>query len=173
MNNYISNPTPTFCMELFYLKNNNKKLGWFLRDDLKTDTYIFTWIHKSKYIIQNNNKLLTNYNDIDELEIMILNKIDILKYFSKIGITREMLIFTENIFNSTNKIYFDYYNKNFTYNKSNIGFTKSIYLPEQPINIVVNKKIWKEISAAHYIIKKSSIEIKKENYIYKNKYYNI
>ena len=168
MNNYINNPIPTFCFELFYIKNNICKTGWFLRNDLKTNTYMFVWIIKSKYLIENNNKILTGYNDIEKIEIMTINKIDIERYFENIGLRKDILFNIENILGNNTKIYYDIYGKNFSYNKSMISFSKSIFLPENPINVVVNKKILKEICATHYFVSKNIIEIKKESYLNKN-----
>ena len=47
--------------------------------------------------------------------------------------------------------------------KNSLTFTLSYKLPEQPINLVINKKVWEQLASAHYFLENNEIRILKEN----------
>lgn len=167
LNNYIENPTPTFCLELSYLKNNEIKDGWLIKENLKTSMWILGWIHKSNYVLINKNKQLTNFNDIKNLEIMCVEKQKTLDYLEQLNLNKPKLKEINDYIrnNHISKCYYDYKNNKFVSNKTynTFTFSCSYFLPEQCINLVIPKYIWEKLCSAHYFIKQNEIEIIKEN----------
>lgn len=166
-NKYIENPTPTFCLELSWLKNKEYKYGWFLREDLKTNKYIFMWIHKANYVDTPKNRLLTNENDIKSAEIMIIDTQKIHKYLDDLLLNNYYLDKVQDYMRKNNiyKIYYDIDTRKLVSNKikNSLTFTLSYKLPEQPINLVINKKVWEQLASAHYFLENNEIRILKEN----------
>lgn len=167
LNNYIANPTPTFCLELSYIKDNVIKDGWLLKENLKTTMWMLGWIHESNYILISKNKQLTNFNDIKNLEIMCIEKQKTLNYLNDLGLTNQKLKEINDYIrtNHISKCFYDYTIGEFVSNKTlnTFTFTCSYFLPEQCINLVIPKYIWEKLCSAHYFIKQDKIKILKEN----------
>lgn len=127
-NDYIGNPTPTFCLELSYLKYGDWRQGWFLDDTKKTDYYLFVWIPQA------NTKYITNLDDIVEMHLMFVYRKDIVHYLNTEGLTKTNLKRWDDWLrnNSVTKIKKGY--------SRDIGMTKSILIEEEPINLVLRKK---------------------------------
>jgi hypothetical protein len=152
MNKYITNPTNTFCLELGYEKFGEPKTGWFLKDGLKTSHYLFMWIFKSDYEEKGNNRLLKKWLDIKEAEIMVVDKSKLVQSLNDVGLTKECLMDIKNTMmegyksNKMERVYFDLDKKELVENKGNtFTITKSNFLPEKPINLVIPKSFYKKI----------------------------
>ena len=170
MNNYIGNPTPTFCLELSYFKDNVPKTGWFLKEDLETDTYFFVWIHSADHEWENKNKILKESNQIKNMEIMCVNKQIISEYFDSIGLTHAFLeeVSEYMVEQNQKKLYYDSQMHkliipNETTGRYPLSFVKSSGLSECPVNLVVSKRIWSELCSAHYFVTDKEITVRKEN----------
>lgn len=165
INKYIANPTNTFCLELGYEKFGEPKTGWFLKDDLKTSHYLFMWIFKSDYEEQGNNRLLSKWLDIKEAEIMVVDKSKLVQSLNDVGLTKECLTDIKNTMmegyksNKMERVYFDLNKKELVENKGNtFTITKSNFLPEKPINLVIPKSFYKKICGYNLKLSFSNIE---------------
>lgn len=162
MNKYINHPTPTFCLETEYTKQGVIHEGWLFRDDLKTDIYGFIWINSADC---DKKHLLHSCEDINKLTILFVHKSDVLKYLGSLGIDKK------SIEDSTRKLK-TIPGKNGTRQDKLPGDLKlfqTLFLPEQPINIVVPNRIWDELACAKYVVTKEQIQILKENRVFCDK----
>lgn len=153
MNKYISKPTNTFCLEIEYLKNGIIKTGWLLNNDLKTDIYGFIWINDSGYIKKGNNILLDSPNMIKTLTIFFIHKQIIYKYLNSIGLTYDVLM--KNV-NQLKSMEVNNGTRQLRYN-NDVKFFQSCFLPEQPINLVVSNKVWKQLACCKYKVTNNEI----------------
>lgn len=162
MNRYINNPTPTFCLELEYLKDNIIKQGWLFRSDLATQLYGFIWIDSA---ICDDKHLIHNFEDINKLTILFVYKSSIISYLESIGF---------------NKTRLDTYISDLKQQKETNGckqtrlinglkLFQTLYLSEQPVNLVVPISIWNQLACSKYIITKQNIIALKENSTFCNK----
>lgn len=128
-NAYINNPTPTFCLELSYYKENSIKEGWFVKTDQLTDYFLFVWIPNASV----NDNYISEQEQLNEVECMLVKKSDIWEYLSNIGISKDGLIETaenlRHIDSSSCKYGF----------AEKVKLTKSDFLPEKPINLIITK----------------------------------
>lgn len=168
MNKYIGNPTPTFCLELEYLKNDVIKQGWLFREDLQTDIYAFIWINKANYTKTENDKLLSDLDQIQDITVRYVHKGILLNYLKGAGISPNSL--------NIEKLKQRYPNeKNCKQLRINndIKLFQTMYLPEQPVNLVISNKIWEQLACSSYNIYKENaqiiIHIYKENSIFLDK----
>lgn len=128
-NKYINSPTNTFCIEVDYLKNGTVKDGWFIDKKNKTDYFLFVWIHKAEF-----SNMIYTVDELKDVEFMLVNKNDIKNYLVEAGVdNQKMKLISTNMRNndiSRQKV-------------GNISFVRTSYLNEQPVNIVINKNIYK------------------------------
>ena len=137
----------TFCLEaLFVDRGNNEHIGWFLDTSKENDSYLFVWIDKIEGKWQN------KVEQIKEIEIALVRKQKLYDFFKNINVTgTEIVKCIKKIKDKKNAhgIYAGEMGKN------NIHFSYSKYLAEKPINIIVPRKIYRDLSDLNLIIKPS------------------
>lgn len=124
---YINKDLPTFTFELSYLKNNIKKIGWFLDDSkLTTHYFLITGIYANY-----KNDLSKGFN---KCVITSVNRKKLNDYLASIGLNHEKLIeYDKNIRASNteeNKTYITELN-----NRNQGCLYYSPQLHEKPINL--------------------------------------
>lgn len=129
-NTYINNPTPTFCLELSFYKQEELRDGWFLKDDQLTDYFLFVWIPNAITI----NNYINKQEQLNEVEFMLVYKQDIWDFLNSIEITKNSLRKAAESL------------RNITQNSFKRGTTeivklkRSDHLPEAPINLIISKQ---------------------------------
>lgn len=155
MNKYINNPTPTFCLELEYMKDKELKEGWLFREDLLTDMYGLIWIHDAKC---DGNYLLHSEEDINELTLLFAHKRVVHKYLENIGIGRKAVGLAIQMLKKQPE---EKRCKQLRITPD-LKLFQTLYLPEQPVNLVVPNKIWDKLACSKYVVRKDEIKIEKE-----------
>lgn len=141
MTQYMTRPLPTFALELSFLRYNEEITGWFVDDNKSTEYYMFLWPKA-------NNDWNATMNDFTEVEYALVSKKAIRDYLAKEGWTKEALIsksdeirrngISGQIDKRDDKDYWFYYT------------TK---LVEKPINIVLRKKVYRQLAVMTGIIR--------------------
>ena len=132
---YVNKKLKTFSMELSFIdKGGNLHDGWLLDEEKVNDSFLFIWIDKAKHDI------LTSVEDIQELEIALVYKNDIIKYLDKLGWDEEHLIRKSDLVREDENEYCgDLY-------KNGCKFVCSRFLYEKPVNVLIKREILKKIS---------------------------
>ncbi len=142
MTQYMTKPLPTFSLELSFLNYGNVVTGWFVDDTKSTEYYMFLW---PKAKVDWN----ATENDFCEVEYMLVSKKSLRDFFEKEGLSKEQLNKKASeirarggdggpIDKDPNKDYYFYYT------------TK---LVEKPINLIVRKKLYKQLAIMSGIVK--------------------
>ena len=140
---YLNNDLPTFTFELSYLKNDVKKIGWFL-DDTKSTTHYFLITG----IYANSKSNLSK--GIKKCKITSVNRKKLNEYLASIGLSNKKLITYDKDIRASNT------KKNKTYiteldNRNQGCLYYSPQLSEKPINLqlrlefLIQKNIAKRI----------------------------
>lgn len=125
----------TFCLELSFLNRKDELMeGWFTNDKNDTNSYLFVWVDKAK------NDIITSVDDILEAEISLVWKQDIYDYFNSLGWTKDKLREKARRIRSGEDTNFGNYNEN------GCKFSFAQYLPEKPINILLKREIYNNMS---------------------------
>lgn len=151
---YINSDLPTFVLEVSFLnRNNTEQIGWLFRNDLDTNLYYFMWIYvdESKFPYKypkGRKKQKTQYfrevqlTDIKVVQIVSVERTKLHEYLENQGITlQSSLKIAEEM--RTNERPFEIYN--------DVKFVASFALPEQPVNIIIERKILAELGCAFYV----------------------
>lgn len=133
---YINNPLTTFAFELSFINRANVlQDGWFLSDDVKTDSYLFVWIDKAK------SDVLETVDDIEVAEAVLIRKKEIISYLEGKGWTLNRLrlkdkqIRRENGLVNMGNIY-----------RNGCRFSYSKQLVEKPVNILITRDKLREMN---------------------------
>lgn len=140
---YIKSYLPTFCLELSMINQIGElNVGWFVNSNLLTNSYCLVWVDKAK------NCNINSIDDIIEAEVIIVRKSKLNEYFTSKGWTTNTLKKkAENIRLNANK------NENMGNFKTNgIKFSFSEYLPEKPVNVLLKRETYRELSDYRKII---------------------
>ena len=151
-NNYINNPTPTFCLEAACYNPNGEWVKGWLTKKVDTEYWIFVWIYDAKVEKRGKNNFVVKPEDIYTAEIMVVdavalkNKIIIPKMsldeiweFSKTIIKHE----TEkhpNLFEVESPI---------SIPQNGLKFTLTTQKVEHPVNIILFKDVYKRFATIH------------------------
>jgi hypothetical protein len=145
---YLNNPTNTFILELSFLSSNKEEtVGWFLKPDIQTTAYAFVWIHKTKEV----NGMILNPNDIEEVEILLVDKKTLKQKINQWRTDDELLGVSRWMRQTATR------SKECTLD----GIKKLSHTPElfeKPSNLVVQKWFLQQFSLGHYIVTKTSIQ---------------
>ena len=150
--NYINENLPTFAFETAWFRNGSQMNGWFLNDDLETNYYYLMWLRgKHKYDDYTGAELFKydyakqiDLEDISSVELYPIQKYKLRKYLHSIGLSKEQILEISNDMIQQNT-------KQYVFNRD-IKFFHSVHLNEQPVNVVINKRILKENADSIYVI---------------------
>lgn len=143
---YIGNPLDTFSLELSFLDTNkDRQTGWFLDDNKETQFYFFIWI------IDADNNYYMKENEINEIAFCLVEKKKIIEYLENNNITKEILLAKDKIIRETNRY------GQFEKNSKPFYFFFSTNIAEQPINLIMNKKVYYDLSDFYGVLIKDKI----------------
>lgn len=143
---YANKNLQSFTFELSFKFNGHIKTGWFLNPELNTTHYNLMWLNTIDSRIS---PLDITAEQIREIEVMTISKERIQEYLNKLNLSDEKLkILAEN--QRLKKIKRNFLNKGI-----DLIFSNSI--PEEPINLKINKVILKELAEQHYKVNNKEI----------------
>lgn len=132
----------TFSMELSFLNPNYSiKKGWFFSKEKETSHYLFCWLDRVR-----DKDYIEDVSDIYFIEVMLIDRMKLLKYINnEYGLSpNDLLLKSEDM------------------RRNNISLIKlkgltriymSAHLPEEPVNLLIDKKELKNLSTIHQIVK--------------------
>ncbi len=142
----------TFSLELSFIgKNGKKRCGWLLDETKKTEYYLFGWILKADIPhIKEQKRFDTNKitkDNIKSLEWALVKRSDIVKFLEKQGWSLEKLSRQDEKIREQGEIK----TKEFI---NEISFRYSDAYIEKPINVLLKKETYINISTLHGLIEK-------------------
>ena len=142
----------TFSLELSFIgKNGKKRCGWLLDETKKTEYYLFGWILKADIpYIKEQKRFDTNKitkDNIKSLEWALVKRSDIVKFLEKKGWSLEKLSRQDEKIREQGEIK----TKEFI---NEISFRYSDAYIEKPINVLLKKETYINISTLHGLIEK-------------------
>lgn len=144
MTQYMTRPLPTFSLELSFMRYEEQITGWFVDDEKTTQYYLMIW---PKATVDWN----ASENDFIEAEYMLVPKKSLRDYFENEGLSKEALIAKSNeirragVTGQIDKVE----GKEYWF-----FLTPKDKLPEQPINLIVRKNIYRSLSVMSGTIKR-------------------
>lgn len=132
---YVNKSLQTFALELSFInRGNHLQDGWLLNEDNVNNSYMFIWIDKAK------KDVLTNKDDIQELQLALVGKDSIMTYLNGLGWNKNNLIYkSQRIRENPSENKGDLY-------KNGCRFFYSSYFVEEPVNILLPRTKLIEIS---------------------------
>lgn len=142
----------TFSLELSFIgKNGKKRCGWLLDETKKTEYYLFGWILKADIpYIKEQKRFDTNKitkDNIKSLEWALVKRSDIVKFLEKQGWSLEKLSRQDEKIREQGEIK----TKEFI---NEISLRYSDAYIEKPINVLLKKETYINISTLHDLIEK-------------------
>lgn len=146
---YVNKDLPTFAFELQYIGGgNNQKIGWLIDEEKETQYYLLIWIRANK------NRGFKS-EDITYLDCILLEREKIKSHLIDQGVDFSNISEICNIIRRDGK---KGKQTNFDYGDSYFYLTKK--LVEEPINIVVTKKVLSELSDVHFTLERKGDIVK-------------
>ncbi|WP_406944168.1 UvrD-helicase domain-containing protein [Halobacillus sp. SY10] len=147
----------TFTFELSYMRGPVMKQGWFLDHNQVTTHYNVMWM-KTRDGVEDTRSI--KFNDITEIEAMIISKRELQKCLETMGYTTDDLIEFDSLFRNSGLRSREM--------SSGVDMIISRQLPEKPVNIKIEKEILSLIADDHYIVTPYTLrDLKKKKYISK------
>lgn len=117
----------TYSLELSFInKKGEVQDGWFIRDDLQNDSYVFVWIDEKE--------------GKEYISLVVVKKEKILEHLKTLGWTKESLRMKESLIRNGTPTYMG--------RKEIDGykFSFSKQLVEKPINIILPRSVYENLS---------------------------
>lgn len=133
---YINKGLRTFSLELSFINRRNEvQTGWLIsHDDSGNDSYMFIWIDDAE------SEHPKTIEEIHGLEVALVRKTAIMDYLKSLGWDKEKLLEKDDRI----RMFDDEYMGNI--NRNGFKFSFSQQLVEQPINILLTRDVYKQIS---------------------------
>lgn len=134
---YYNTTLNTFSFEI----GSNVAKGWFREDN----DYIIT----THYILIYPKSNSPDLSDIYEIEYLVINKSKIWDYLHSVGVGD-----FKSVKETFDNVKVGKWGKKYSFINKDVKLVQSVQImPEQPINIVINKEILKSLSNKHEIVK--------------------
>lgn len=141
MTQYMDNPLPTFSLELSFMNYGREITGWFVDESKSTQYYMFLW-PRAKV------RWNATCDDILEVEYALVSRSAIQKYLEENGYNQNALIAKTALIRKSNQ------DGAIDKGEKDFWFYKTTKLIEQPINLILRKKIYLQLATIKGIIKK-------------------
>lgn len=133
MTQYMDNPLPTFSLELLFMNYGREITGWFVDDEKATQYYMFIW-PKAKV------RWNATYNDILEVDYALVSKSALRRYFEERGYSKSLLISKAKTIRESNQ------EGAIEKGENDFWFYKTTKLVEEPINLILRKKVYQQLA---------------------------
>lgn len=142
---YVNKDLKTFSLELSFINRKGEwNEGWLTDEGHTNEFFMFIWIPKAKQDV------LTSVDDIEVMDCAFVLKSDIMELLKNKGWTKEKLKAKDEAIRNGDRNMMNLY-------KDGLKFAYSDYLYEQPINIILSKKDYMNISVCNYCIANKKI----------------
>lgn len=150
--NYANKNLQTFSFELSFInKRGLRQDGWLIDSKKINNSFLLIWINKSK------KNFITELDDLQEIEIMLIRKIDILNFLFNCNINIEKIIEIDDEIRDKKIVnYGNLYTNGYK-------FVYSEKFIEEPINLLISRNKLREISIYNEIIKNETSNQKTNN----------
>ena len=148
---YINQSLPTFAFELEFLWQGKAMKGWFLNDSLRTTHYLLLWPNATETDLS----LITS-DDFTTVEGMMISKEKLRNYLDGIGLTDDLLLEATTLLHQQGVSG----PRKTAYDGIKFYMSPSTTYSENPINIVINKRILTSLADAHYLISRQGFRRK-------------
>lgn len=147
---YINQGLPTFAFEVDFINRNNElSPGWLYNNDLLTDYFFLIWPYATK-----NDLSKITVDDFTFLDCLMVRKKNIQGYLASCGWDKPSVLSKAKEIRHSNRR-----------NKIEVGqkgfyfyFSEYKNYSEQPINIVIRKRILQKLAARNYKISKTEMK---------------
>lgn len=140
---YINKTLPTFAFELEFILDGRAMEGWFLNDDLKTTHYLLLWPNARTTDLSR-----LSSEDFSRVEGMMISKIKMKRYLEEIGLDdTELRRVTKSL--RQRKLSGS---QESPYDGIKFFISPSSSYVENPINMVISKRVLMKLVDAHYNI---------------------
>ena len=142
-------PLQTFSLELAFVNRDNIIMdGWFLNDEIRTDSYVFVWIDTADMHPISEDKpdimVLDGIDAIKSGDVAIVDKEDVEQYLESLGWTKDKLrAKCDQIIDEDGNVEMGNVRKN------GCKFSYSTKLVEQPVNVLVPRDKMIQIAKFH------------------------
>ena len=136
---YINKHLPTFAFELSFLSGEKECIGWFLNDELKTTHYLLLWPNARTTSLER-----VKQSDFTHVEAMMISKSNLKKYLFDLGLEYHVLTRINTILRNKNRVG----PQGTAYDGIKFYVSPPDILPENPINIVINRKHLEKVPGA-------------------------
>lgn len=130
---YLNRNLKTYSFELQRLINTQSGiidcLGWFMDKSLITTTYVLVYLKSDKC---SDYKQLKSIDDLTSMQVITLDKKQLIKYLQSIGISHELLLTSIKKLRKTQEYSIRL--------KNGLKLVQSNNLMEKPINLIIPKK---------------------------------
>ena len=140
---YINKTLPTFAFELEFLLDGRTMEGWFLNDNLQTTHYLLLWPNA-----QTTNLSQLYSSDFTEVEGMMISKHKLKRHLEQMGISTAFLKDAIRIIRQRELVG----PQSTAFPGIKFYISPSSAYVENPINLVISKKILMGLADAHYMI---------------------
>ena len=142
-------PLDTFSMELSLIdRGNHLHDGWLVDKTKTNNSFLFIWIDKV------DGDEINTIDNIEELEIALVRKENIIGFLESKGLTVDKLIEESTRIRKEHTIGFGKYYFEGDLKNNGYEYCLSRSLREKPINILIHREKLKEMSDFHYFYKK-------------------
>lgn len=153
---YINQNLTTFSFEINFVNRANKiHEGWLNDDDLSTTHYVLIWVTANRDF-EKHELINISEEDFVKLEIYIINRKKLQTYLNELDLTPDKLMSEANSFR---KAYDTIENQkqNILENDKICYLFLTNKLPERPVNLLLRKRILKNLADRKYIITREKL----------------
>lgn len=148
----INTNLTTFSLELSFIdRAGERQVGWLLNDDNVNDSYLFIWTDKADSVKP------TSVSEIHKVEIALVKKEAIKTYLKSVGLDNmTLLAVSESIVNHPENMQYaltSSYDGKYKYSINGVNFCHSTQLYEQPVNIILPRRVYRELSDFNTILR--------------------
>ena len=131
---YVNQNLKTFALELSFIdRNGDEHDGWLIDEEKINNSFMFIWLDKA------DKDTIHSIDDIKELELMIVSRDKIIEYLNGLGWTiNKLKKKCIRLRTKSNEIFG-------SIDRDGLKFAYSDRLVEKPINVLLNREIYRKI----------------------------
>ena len=143
---YINDPRPTFILELSYMMDGSRRIGWFYDSSKETGSYLFVWIPEA------NTDSPTDPGEINRIYCLLIHRSTLLTYLGSEGFDRDRVLSRERSIRKSGEA------GRIGTGRDDVYFFYSQHLDEEPVNLVMKYHLLHELCEASWEITHESVD---------------
>lgn len=141
---FVNKNIPTFAFEIDFIGSDNQlKTGWLVDSEKSTQAYLLSWIWAKK-------ERNFEFNDIEYLEIILIQRAVIMDLLKKHGVDESRLNRVSKKMRQGNL-----YGPRYKHRSRPFYFNLTKHLAEKPCNVVIHKSKLIELAELHQLVRKN------------------